>query len=153
MPGKRTISKRSRDISESFKEVRHSSTAYFTLHIRPNFLYSARFEILDQIDQSQQVFESGKRSPSGEDHKRIGLSDIGPTRWEKGRLPIFGIIKNSPLAPTQPAINKPKLPSAPGVKWVGYPKMLFCILRTGCSSRPMPNSKLTITITTARAGD
>ena len=87
------------------------STAYFTLHIRPNFLYSARFEILDQIDQSQQVFESGKRSPSGEDHKRIGLSDIGPTRWEKGRLPIFGIIKNSPLAPTQPAINKPKLPS------------------------------------------
>jgi hypothetical protein len=42
------------------------------------------------------------------------LTDIGPTRWEKGRLPIFGIIKNSPLAPTQPAINKPKLPSARG---------------------------------------
>jgi len=141
-----------RYIRELFKEVRQSSTAYFTLQIRPNLLYSARFEILDQIDQSQQVFESGKRSPSGEDHKRIGLSDIGPTRWEKGRLPIFGIIKNSPLAPTQPAINKPKLPSAPGVKWVGYPKMLFCILRMGCSSRPMPNLKSMITIIMARTG-
>ena len=119
---------------------------YFTLHIRPNFLYSARFEILDQIDQPQQVFESGKRSPPGVDHERIDLTDIGPTRREKGRLPIFGIIKNSPLAPTTPAINKLKLPSAPGVKWVGYPKILFCILCIGCSSRPMPNSKSMITI-------
>jgi hypothetical protein len=97
-----------------------------------------RFEILDQIDQPQQVSESGKRSPPGVDDERVDVTGVGPTRREKGRLPIFGIIKNSPLTPTTPAINKLILPSAPGMKWVGYPKILFCILRIRCSSRPMP---------------
>jgi hypothetical protein len=97
-----------------------------------------RFKILDQIDQPRQVSESGKRSPRGVEHERVDLTGIGPTRWEKGQLPIFGIIKNSPLTPTTPAINKLKLPSAPGMKWVGYPKILFCILCMRCSSRPMP---------------
>jgi hypothetical protein len=31
------------------------------------------------------------------------------------------------------------LPSAPGMKWVGYPKILFCILHIGCSSRSTPS--------------
>jgi hypothetical protein len=56
------------------------------------------------------------------DDERVDLTGVGPTRREKGRLPIFGIIKNSPLTPTTPTINKLKLPSAPGMKWVGHPK-------------------------------
>jgi len=87
-----------------------------------------RFEILDQIDQPQQVFESAKRSPTGVDYERVDLTGIGPTRREKGQLRIFAIIKNSPLAPTTPAIDELKLPSSPGMKRVGYPKILFCIL-------------------------
>ncbi len=111
-----------------------------------------RFEILDQIDQPQQVLESGERSLPGVDDERVDLTGVGPTRREKGRLPIFGIIKNSPLTPTTPTINKLKLPSAPGMKWVGHPKILFCILYIRCSSRPMPNSKSMITIIMAPVG-
>jgi hypothetical protein len=75
-----------------------------------------RFEILDQVDQPQQVFESRQRSPPGENHKRVGLTDIGPTRWEKGQLPILGIKKYPPLTPAPTTINKVELPSTPGVK-------------------------------------
>ena len=116
------------------------SMRYILLYIFGLISFTAsRLEILDQIDQPQQVYESGKSSPPGMDHERVDLTDIGPTCREKGRFPFFGIIKNSPLAPTTPAINKLKLPSAPGMKWVGYPKILFCILHIGCSSRSTPS--------------
>src|ERR1700692_4048429 len=114
---------------------------YFNLHIRPISFTALRFEILDQIDQPQQVLESGERSLPGVDDERVDLTGVGPTRREKGRLPIFGIIKNSPLTPTTPTINKLKLPSAPGMKWVGYSKILFCVLRIRCNSRPMPRGR------------
>ena len=136
-----------------YSEVFNSASGCILLYTFGLISFTAlRFEILDQIDQPQQVLESGERSLPGVDDERVDLTGVGPTRREKGRLPIFGIIKNSPLTPTTPTINKLKLPSAPGMKWVGHPKILFCILYIRCSSRPMPNSKSTTTIITARAG-
>src|SRR5271166_821012 len=113
-------------------------TAYFTLHIRPNFLYSACLELFDQFDQAQQVFEPAYRSSCGEHYEWISLTGIGPSAWKISHLPILGIVKHPPLAPTQTAFDKLKLPSTPGVKWVGYPKILFCILCMRCSSQFMP---------------
>src|ERR1700751_3054053 len=113
---------------------------HYTCSLIP--ITAPHFEILDQIHQTQQVFEFHQRSPPGENHKRVGLTDIGPTRWEKGRLPILGIIKYPPLTPAPTTINKVELPSTPGGKWVGYPKMLFWILCLRCSSGPTPTLKL-----------
>jgi hypothetical protein len=96
---------------------------HFTLHIRPNFLYSACLEIFDQFDQAHQVFESAHRSPCGENHERIGLTDIGPSAWKISHLSILGIVKHPPLAPTQAAIDKLKLPPTPGVKRMSYTKI------------------------------
>ena len=109
-------------IRRSFGGTTLWRSAYFTLRIRSNFLYTACLEIFDQFDQAQQVFEPAHRLPSGENHERIGLTRIGPSAWEISHLPIRGIVKHPPLAPTQAAIDKLKLPSKPRVKRVSYTK-------------------------------
>src|SRR5260370_37519667 len=107
--------------------------------------------MLDHVDQPQQVFELRQRSPPGENHKRVGLTDIGPTRWEKGRLPILGIIKYPPLTPAPTTINKVELPSTPGAKWVGCTKMLISILCIGCRSGPTPTRRPQLSLARLKA--
>ena len=63
------------------------------------------------------------RWPCGENHERIGLTNIGPSAWKISHLSILGIVKHPPLAPTQAAIDKLKLPPTPGVKRMSYTKI------------------------------
>jgi hypothetical protein len=77
------------------------------------------------LTKRSRIFDPAYRSPCGEDDERIGLTGIGPSAWKISHLPILGVVKHPPLAPTQAAIGKLKLPSTPRVKRVGYTKILY----------------------------
>ena len=88
-------------------------------------LKSALGQHFPRVPPAQQVFEPACRSPGGEDYKRISLTGIGPSAWKISYLPILGVIKHPPLAPTQAAIDKLKFPPEPRMKRVGNSKILF----------------------------
>jgi hypothetical protein len=99
-------------------------------HRQTKFLLADRWPQIDaevtlELFRDRGGFCDPARRRGGEGYERISLTGIGPSAWKISHLPIISVVKHPPLAPTQAAIDKLKLPSTLWVKRVGHPKIMF----------------------------
>lgn len=89
--------------------------------------------LVDQTSQSDEIADAERRSPVGDGHEHIRVSDIGPPHGHRVLAAVLVQEEDPVLAPRLAEAGEHVLVTGQGMERVGYPNGPAPAIVMGCS--------------------